>query len=211
MVISGESLDPMVVLDGPLPQDFLGNSAGAMNAAEEVHDVLWTGQERQVAKDDDAVETVVCKCQQFTEQFGEFFHRSSSSLVLESPTRALGQRTDGDQIRRRPHHDGLEHPTGFSRPLSGERRGNFKYFCLVLVQQPKLLVAGIAAAPKDRHHRVTTAGELGNPAYVLGATPARYQRDSGETPFGAQASARRDFRLRNIARDGSRLQALLHA
>ena len=60
---------------------------------------------------------------------------------------------------------------------------------LVLVQQSKLLVAGIAAAPKDRHHRVTTAGEPGNPAYVRGATPARYQRDSGETPLGPQARA----------------------
>ena len=56
-MIPGESLDPVVVLDGPLPQDFLGNGAGAMHAAEEVYDVLWTGQERQVAEDDDTVES----------------------------------------------------------------------------------------------------------------------------------------------------------
>src|SRR5712691_7847322 len=44
MVISGESLDPMVVLDGPLPQDFLGNRAGAMHAPEEVQ--MFSGRVR---------------------------------------------------------------------------------------------------------------------------------------------------------------------
>ncbi len=57
------------VFDGPLPQDFLGDGHAAMHAADEVHDVLWTGQQRQVAEDDDAVETMVCECQQVTKQF----------------------------------------------------------------------------------------------------------------------------------------------
>src|SRR6266478_9002416 len=129
MVIASEGLDPVVVLNGPLPQDFLGDGASAVHAAEEVHDVLRTGQERQIAEDDDTVETVACKCQQFTKQFGKFFHRSSSSLALESPTRALGQRTGGDQIRGKHRYPDWNTRRFFSPALRRAAR-NFKYFWL---------------------------------------------------------------------------------
>jgi hypothetical protein len=63
-------------------------SADGVHVAEEVHDVFRAGKQRQMAADDDPVETVVYECQQAAEQPREFFHRSSRSRALELAPRA---------------------------------------------------------------------------------------------------------------------------
>ena len=87
-MIAGESLDPLVVLGGALAQDLLGNGADAVHVAEEVHDVFRAREQRQMAEDDDTVETVVYECEQAAKQPREFFHRSFCFLALELAPRA---------------------------------------------------------------------------------------------------------------------------
>jgi len=53
-----DSARPVVVV-AALAQKLLGDSSHPVNIAEKVDDVLGTGQQRQIAEDDDAVETVV--------------------------------------------------------------------------------------------------------------------------------------------------------
>ncbi|SRR5713101_8776025 len=95
VVIPGEGLDPVVVLDSPLPQDFLGNGHGAVHAAEEVHDVLWTDRQRQVAEDDENPSVI-------------------PNRVYASPgtTWACGGRPDGTQPN-------IPHARGFVAPATG--------------------------------------------------------------------------------------------
>jgi hypothetical protein len=88
MVIAGESLDPLMVLDGTLAQDLFGNGTDAVHIAKEMHDVLRAREQRQMAQDDDTVETVVYECEQVAKQPREFFHRSCCSLALELAPRA---------------------------------------------------------------------------------------------------------------------------
>ena len=58
-MIARERLDPLVVLGSALTQDLFGDDADAVHVAEEVHNVLGTREQRQMAADDDTVETVV--------------------------------------------------------------------------------------------------------------------------------------------------------
>ena len=127
VVITGESLDPVVVIDGALPQDLLGDGADTLHVAEKVHDVFRAREKRQMAEDDDTVETVVYESQQAAKQSGKFFHRSSSSP-------ALGwHREHGTEGRWRSKLRLKITPawTGESQLLSPavrRARGNFKYF-----------------------------------------------------------------------------------
>jgi hypothetical protein len=77
-VIPGEGVHPLLVLAGPLPQDFLGDGSHAMHVTEEMYDVFWPRQQRQMAQDDDPIKTVIYKCQQLSKELDEIFHRSSS-------------------------------------------------------------------------------------------------------------------------------------
>jgi len=52
------------------------------NVAEEMHDVLGPGQQRQVSLDDDAVETVIYKNQEACKELREGFHRLPLSDAL---------------------------------------------------------------------------------------------------------------------------------
>jgi len=88
LAIAGEGIHPPVILGGPLAQDFLGDGSHAVHVTEKVHDVFRPRQQRQVAQDDDAVETVVYQGQQAAKEPDEIFHRSSSSFALASTTRA---------------------------------------------------------------------------------------------------------------------------
>src|SRR5271166_3386601 len=89
LVIPGEALNPLIVIDSALAQDLLGDGPDPVHVAKEVYDVFLPSQQRQIAPDDDAVETVVYKGQQATKQPDKIFHRSTSSLALASTTRAL--------------------------------------------------------------------------------------------------------------------------
>src|SRR5438270_9672949 len=70
-VITGEGVDPLVIFGGTLAQGVLGDGADTVYVAEEVHDVLRAREQRQMAADDDAVETVVYERQQAPKQPGE--------------------------------------------------------------------------------------------------------------------------------------------
>ena len=62
-MVAGEGLHPTLILIGPFGQGLLGDGINPMHIAEEMDDVLGPRQQRQVALDDDAVETVVYKSQ----------------------------------------------------------------------------------------------------------------------------------------------------
>jgi hypothetical protein len=76
------SFHPLIVLGGPLPQDFLGDGSNAVHVTEEVHDVFRPRQQRQMTQDDDPVETVVYQREQVAKQLAKRFHRSSPFVDL---------------------------------------------------------------------------------------------------------------------------------
>src|SRR5260370_14521876 len=55
--LHGECCEPAVVFIGSLAQDRFGDGAGLMQVPEEVHDVLWPGQQRSLSQDDETVAT----------------------------------------------------------------------------------------------------------------------------------------------------------
>ena len=55
----GKSLHPAVVIMGALTQDFFADGLDLVNVAEEVDEVLWAGEQRQMAENDDAVEAEI--------------------------------------------------------------------------------------------------------------------------------------------------------
>jgi len=67
-VVAGECLDPLLVRLRPFGQGLFGNRVHPMHVTEKMHDVLWAGQQRQVALNDDAIETVVYKQEQAAKQ-----------------------------------------------------------------------------------------------------------------------------------------------
>jgi len=81
-VVAREGFHPLLILVGPLGQNLLGDGINPMHVAEEIDDVLRPRQQRQVALNDDAVETVVYKSQQAAKQLGEGFHRFSPGSLL---------------------------------------------------------------------------------------------------------------------------------
>jgi hypothetical protein len=58
-MVASEGLHPMLVVLCSLPQRLLGNGVDAVHVAEEIDDVLGTSEQREIALDDDAIETVV--------------------------------------------------------------------------------------------------------------------------------------------------------
>jgi hypothetical protein len=76
-MVASESFHPMLVVLGSLPQRLLGNGVDAVHVAEEIDDVLGTSEQREIALDDDAIETVVYQNEQAAKQLAEGFHRSS--------------------------------------------------------------------------------------------------------------------------------------
>ena len=75
-MVAGEGLDPLLVLTSSLGQGLLGDGINPVDIAQEMDHVFGARQQRQIALDDDAVETVVYKSQQAAQQLGEGFHRS---------------------------------------------------------------------------------------------------------------------------------------
>ena len=55
----GKSLHPAVVIMGALTQDFFADGLDLVKVAEEVDEVLWAGEQRQMAENDDAVEAEI--------------------------------------------------------------------------------------------------------------------------------------------------------
>jgi len=85
-----------VVIIGALPQDFFADDFHLVDVAEEVDDVLRTGEQGQMAEDDDSIKTVVYQGQQ-----------AAITALQRSPSvppgdacvenKIIGQRSDGDQ------------------------------------------------------------------------------------------------------------------
>jgi len=95
VVVSSEGLNPVDVVVGSLPQDFLGDRADLMNVSEKVDDVLRAGEQREIPEDDDAIETVVYKNNEVGEQLRERFHRSSLVFLR---TKMVERRTAGIKL-----------------------------------------------------------------------------------------------------------------
>jgi len=76
-MVASEGLHPMLVVAGSLPQRLLGNGVDAVYVAKEIDDVLGASEQREIALDDDAIETVVHQTQQAGKQLAKGFHRSS--------------------------------------------------------------------------------------------------------------------------------------
>ncbi len=70
-----------------------------MHLTEEMHNILRACQERQVAQDDDAVETVVYQCQQAAEELGELFDRARSEKKSLRGRSTIGHGPAKDQAR----------------------------------------------------------------------------------------------------------------
>ncbi len=62
-----------------------------VHVAEEMDDVLGSRQQREIALDDDAIETVIYKGEQAAKQLAKGFHRSSP-LMLATATRSCVRR-----------------------------------------------------------------------------------------------------------------------
>src|SRR5437899_593583 len=63
LVVAGVGLDPLLILLCALAQQFLGDGLDSEDIAIEVHEVLGPTQQRQIALDDKAVETLIYKSQ----------------------------------------------------------------------------------------------------------------------------------------------------
>ena len=96
MVARGR-LDPLLVLGGPCPERLFRDRVDPVHIPEEVDDVLRARQQREVALDDDAIETVVYQDEQAAKQLAEGVHRSSPFVDLALTPRSLNRGPMGRQ------------------------------------------------------------------------------------------------------------------
>src|SRR5206468_2574830 len=90
-VVARKRFDPLLILLGAFGQRLFGDRVDLVHVAEEMDDVLGSGQQGQIALDDDAIETVIYKGEQAAKQLAKGFHRSSP-LMLASATRSCVRR-----------------------------------------------------------------------------------------------------------------------
>jgi hypothetical protein len=74
IMITGEGLDPVLVVGRTLAQDLFAQDGNANDVLEKVHDLSGPRQRTEVAVNDNAVEAVVNKQEHVAEQLGEKFH-----------------------------------------------------------------------------------------------------------------------------------------
>ena len=92
-VVASVAFHPSPILQGSLGQDLRRNRILTMHIPEEVNNMLRPRQQRQVALDDDAVETVIYKNQEAFKELREDFHRSPPLMfgwIPKSSARATG-------------------------------------------------------------------------------------------------------------------------
>src|SRR5206468_4998912 len=90
-VVARKRLDPLLVLLGALGQRLFSDRVDLVHIAEEMDDVLRSRQQREIALDDDAIETVIYQGEQAAKQLAKGLHRSSP-LMLASATRSCVRR-----------------------------------------------------------------------------------------------------------------------
>ena len=69
-----ESFNPSFVFVSSLRQRFFCDRVNFLDIPKEMDHVFLSDQERQISLDDDAIEAVIYKHQQFAKQGGEQFH-----------------------------------------------------------------------------------------------------------------------------------------
>jgi hypothetical protein len=75
LAVPGEGFDPVFICGGPSGQNVLRDRVKLQDVAEEMHNVLFACQQRQVSLNDVAVKTVIYNSQQAARQLVESFHR----------------------------------------------------------------------------------------------------------------------------------------
>ena len=94
-VSAGKRLDPLLVLLGAFLQGRLRNGIDAVHVSKEMHDVLRPRQQREIALDDDPVETVVRdELYGLTTQL-----RRSSSSIAANLAEGCGRNGDAELAR----------------------------------------------------------------------------------------------------------------
>src|SRR5207302_3907348 len=73
--LAREGFHPLLVVSRSLPQRLLGNGVDAVHVAKKKDDMLRTRGEREIALDDDAIETGVYKEKEAWKKLGEGFQR----------------------------------------------------------------------------------------------------------------------------------------
>jgi len=73
-----------MVIVGSLAQDFFADGTHLVDVAKKVDAVLGASEQGQMAKDDDAVETVIYQGQQAAKQLCKSLHRSLPLTLLEN-------------------------------------------------------------------------------------------------------------------------------
>ena len=74
LMIAGKSLDPVLIISGPLTQYFLADHRDREHVPEEVDHLLRSRQSAEIAVYDDAVEAMIYKNQKITEELREQVH-----------------------------------------------------------------------------------------------------------------------------------------
>ena len=88
------------MFQGALGQDLRSDGILAVHVAEEMHDVLGTGQQRKVSLDDDTVKTVIYKNQEAFQKLHEGFPSVAASEVwLATKIICLGDRWNQPGLR----------------------------------------------------------------------------------------------------------------
>src|SRR6516225_5554773 len=95
-MIAGESLDPVLVISGAPAQHLLAHRRNTHDVAEEVHHLFRPRQAAEITMNDNAVEAVIDKDQQVTEQFGEQVHWPAPAMPRKS--RSAGKRGPGQRM-----------------------------------------------------------------------------------------------------------------
>src|SRR5258708_942877 len=96
----GEGFHPAMVIVGSLTQGLFVDGTHLVDVAKKVDDVLGAGEEGQIAKDDDAIETVIYQGQQARKQPCKGLH-PVPPLTLASTTRSSAQEPMGIKISKK--------------------------------------------------------------------------------------------------------------
>src|SRR5215469_3194609 len=115
-MVVGVGFHPVLVVAGALAEHFLAHPRQSENLTDKIDHLLGPRPPAQIAVDDDAVETMVGKGEQISEQLDELFHASalysSEETDSGSPTQPSrsGTAMGGGQIlpsgRRSSLHSG---------------------------------------------------------------------------------------------------------
>jgi hypothetical protein len=97
-VVAGVSLYPVLIIFGPLAENFLGHHRNAEHLPDKVHHLFRPREPIEVAVDQDAVETVIYKNEKIAKQLSESVH---ADISHRKEKHRWAERSDGDQAKQR--------------------------------------------------------------------------------------------------------------